>query len=603
MADSTKINYQTTETRKTVRLPLYGLHLNRNDTTTKDQRYVNCFPETSKNSVTDLRKFFLVKRPGTSQYFDSTTTGNSRGVWYWNNHIYSVYDGAIYEDTTNIQTLNTTTGTCGGVVVSNPIEEFFICDGIDGYVIDKQGNISNVEKAYLKWVANTVLEYGDKYVPTTLNGYYYTATTVTGTKSTGAIEPIWPTVIGNTVTDGGITWTCTGTTNFTIRANSTAYTVNAIVVPASENGLWYKCIVAGTTGGSAPTYPIIIGDTVVDGSVTWECGGYYGGFPSPHIPTPVTLDGYLCLAEKDSVDMYNSWTTNVNSWNPLDFISAESFSDPIRGLARQNNYIVAFGDNNTEMFYDNANDTGSPFSRNESFLLQVGLLSYNSIMQTEKLVAWLGKSDAGRTAVWVLDGFSPKEVSTEYIEKILETETDLENIFAYGFRTIGHFFYLINLPTVNKTLVYDIEENLWHEWDYGGANVFPFNYLTVEGQKVLLQHNTNGKIYELDSSVYEDFDQPISVNIVTTKYDFDSNKRKFFYKIEIVGDLVSSNIDLSWSDDDYQTWCNTKTLSLSSRPYFMRGGHARRRAFKLLHDANTPLRLEFIELIYTIGEH
>lgn len=68
MADSTKINYQTTETRKTVRLPLYGLHLNRDNTTTKDQRYVNCFPETSKNSVTDLRKFFLVKRPGTSEY-------------------------------------------------------------------------------------------------------------------------------------------------------------------------------------------------------------------------------------------------------------------------------------------------------------------------------------------------------------------------------------------------------------------------------------------------------------------------------------------------------------------------------------------------------
>lgn len=57
------------------------------------------------------------------------------------------------------------------------------------------------------------------------------------------------------------------------RANSTAYTVGDIVRPTSSNGFVYQCVVAGTSAGSAPTYPVVIGTTVTDGGVTWICQG------------------------------------------------------------------------------------------------------------------------------------------------------------------------------------------------------------------------------------------------------------------------------------------------------------------------------------------
>ncbi len=86
---------------------------------------------------------------------------------------------------------------------------------------------------------------------------------------------------------------------------STAYDIGDAVTPenaggtAGGNGYWYQCMVAGTSGGIAPTWPTTIGVTVADGTVTWQNMGHYklGGF----------------LTEEERVNE-NLWNMDFNQW-------------------------------------------------------------------------------------------------------------------------------------------------------------------------------------------------------------------------------------------------------------------------------------------------
>ncbi len=71
-------------------------------------------------------------------------------------------------------------------------------------VLAKRADIAGTEPdTYTEWIASTARALNDLRVPRARNGYVYRVT-VAGTS--GATEPTWPTTIGATVVDGGVTW-------------------------------------------------------------------------------------------------------------------------------------------------------------------------------------------------------------------------------------------------------------------------------------------------------------------------------------------------------------------------------------------------------------
>lgn len=61
----------------------------------------------------------------------------------------------------------------------------------------------------------------------------------------------------------------TASTAVTVRLTRQAET-GSVVKPTTPNGRHFKCTVAGTTGGTEPTWNTTIGATTTDGTATWE---------------------------------------------------------------------------------------------------------------------------------------------------------------------------------------------------------------------------------------------------------------------------------------------------------------------------------------------
>jgi hypothetical protein len=526
------------------RLPLAGNTMYRSSARTKDARYLNCFQESLKSELNDKKVSFVSKRPGLSTII-TVATGEARGFHHWTNSItsqyYSVIADKLYANSVVIESLGTSTGKCGFEEFDNGgIRYLFMCDGINGYVIDSGDAVTRVDPVFSTWLGSHNYALGDQIVPTSSNGYYYEVTTDAGSSS--ATQPTWTTTIGNTNTDGGITWTCMGET---------------------------------------------------------------GGFPSPHIPTPTFVDGYMLLPRSGSADVHNSDVDNIYGWGAANFYTAEMFPDNVLALARQNNQIVTFGTNTTEFFYDGGLTGGSPFARNEGALIQTGIACPYAIYQNERFCIFVGQSDSGGRAIWLIEGFQPKKISTEFIERSLDAET-LSTCYGFGLRTKGHLFFVLNLT--NSSFVYDVEEKVWHEWtsnSSGTHTAFQYSFATDPGSgKAALLHKTTGVVATLDPLVYQDSGTSILMEIFTPKYDGGTMNRKSMHNLNVVGDeQTAQTIDIRWSDDDYTTWSTWHTLSIASRSILYRLGMFRRRAFNMLFIGNTDCRLEALEFEVDIGTH
>lgn len=531
------------DNRQNIRVPLVNMITTRDGSLSKDSRLVNTFIESIKEPFSEAKKSHIIKRPGLTEQ-DTTAAGVARGCWFYNNAIWAAVGTKLYKNGAEVAgiTFNGDSTPCGATEVEELGQLiFFICDGDNGWKIDNSDVVTQINETLDTWTAATEYSVGDRVIPTTETGFYYEVTSVSGTAP---------------------------------------YTSHAT---------------------TQPTWPDVIGLTVTDNELTWTCAGGYGGFPSPHIPIPEYLDGYVFLVDPNSSDIYNSDVENILGWSPTNYKSAEIYPDTIVALTKQNNQLVALGSDSGEFFYDAAG-TSSPLARSDSTVLTIGCAAPYAIFKNERLTTFVGQSKTGGRAVWALEGFTPKKISDEYVEKLLDLEgSSLNSATGFGIRTLGHLFYVLNLT--NTSLVYDYEEQRWHEWQTAGSKfVGAFVCDNSQGKSIVL-HTTNGKLLYIDPSSYKDDSLDITCTIITPKYDFEIMSRKFFFNTYIVGDQVDTSITLSWSDDDYQNWSSGISINMSDRGYTTSTGSARRRAFKLVHADNTPLRLEALEFIIASAIH
>ncbi len=327
-------------------------------------------------------------------------------------------------------------------------------------------------------------------------------------------------------------------------------------------------------------------------------------FPTPHVPFPVFLDGYVLLAKADTQDVYNSNLDDPLLWTAGEYFSAEMYPDKVVALTKNNNYIYAVGTNSIEYLYDAAEATGSPLGRHPSAVQQFGCAAIGTVVQTDKEVFMVGQSAAGGHTVWSIEGFKEKEISIPAVRNALLAEgANLVNAKAYSIRVASQKLYVIVLTS--RTLVYSVDTQMWHEWASGATNgsnfVGEFACDGPNGTPYIL-HKNGTTISKMSEDYFTDNGTAFMCEITTEKMDFDTINRKFMSRLTLLGIVpdstdVDNDVYISWSDDDYKSWSTPRVISFNyDFPVMGQLGSFRRRAFKIQYSLPHLFILEGIEV-------
>jgi hypothetical protein len=325
--------------------------------------------------------------------------------------------------------------------------------------------------------------------------------------------------------------------------------------------------------------------------------------PAPHIPQPVFLDGYLFLVKSGTADIYNSDLNDPTSWTPGDFLTAEMTADKIMAVANINNYLIIFGSGSIEYFFDAANASGSPLQKYDAPHKFIGYLG--GLAKYENELIFIGSSLTGGPQIYMAKDAKVEPISTPPMRRAIEAYTTYKaSVVSYG----GHDFYHLNVGSLSYQ--FDLETKLWTRTAFKATAYMAITYavsvkITGVGTQTVFALDGSTTMYYFKPSSYRDDATNFTVQIITDSQMFDTYREKTCARMILVGDRSTSSAtaDVSWSDDDYQTYSTARTVDMNlDLPVLHRLGQFRRRAFKVGWTQNLPMRFKHIELDLNMGQ-
>lgn len=350
-------------------------------------------------------------------------------------------------------------------------------------------------------------------------------------------------------------------------------------------------------------------------------------FPTPHIPFPVFIDGYLFLAKAATGDIYNSDLNDPAIWTAGSFISSELYPDDIQALVKINNYLLAIGTHGCEYFYDAANPTASPLARMEGNSLAFGTPFPNTIANSKDVTVFLANNNDGEVVLKLIEGLKSTDIPCPVISllniSLAAGTTTADKLRGYFSRQNGHLCYSFTFNGVTNvntpsTYVFSFSSKMWTEFIWGGFNgnypvYFTFPTTSSNLLTYVAGHDTGVHFGTLSPSTATDnLDGGVGINIrqeIRTKInDFGTLNLKTMSRFGIV--YTSTNYTINdiitiWWDDGgrYSDMVGNRQLpKFYAFPFITQLGSFRQRCFKITTDTAYPIRYRAIEVDINKGQ-
>ena len=217
------------------------------------------------------------------------------------------------------------------------------------------------------------------------------------------------------------------------------------------------------------------------------------------------LDGYFVFTEPNSQRVWVTALLDGTSVDPLDFASAEGSPDGVVGMIVDHREVWLYGTRSVEVWY-NAGTSDFPLQRIQGAFNEIGCNAAYTITKMDNGLFWLGADVRGQGIVYRASGYTGQRISTHAVEWQIQSYGDISDAIAYTYQQDGHSFYVLTFPSANKTWVYDVATQAWHERASGNENQYRHrsNCQMAFNNKIIVGDFENGNIYALSPDVYAD---------------------------------------------------------------------------------------------------
>lgn len=345
------------------------------------------------------------------------------------------------------------------------------------------------------------------------------------------------------------------------------------------------------------------------------------------------LDGYA--VGHDATAIYNSNLNDPTVWSLSNFLSVDSYPDTVAKISRMGPYIVALGYDSIQWFYDAANPTGTPFASVVGATKRIGYLGG---WATQGDVGYfIGSAQGGPPTLYKLEGLNVTPIESAPFARMYTDNNWYSNNIAYAYVKAfppgsilainGHLLYFVRtnpqpaqLPPstdpvfVGESYCYDLTSGSWMKMGYQGnenmlikqtAILFQPTLLTAQKKQTYFCLLGDTNIKRFSDTLYQDSGVNFEMKFRTVTANYGTNRIKFGTRLLLDCDQTptTSNVFVSWTDNDYQTFTTPRAVDVSKdykQLYAL--GRFRKRAYVVTYSDNFPMRMQGIEFDYVQGQ-
>jgi hypothetical protein len=325
-------------------------------------------------------------------------------------------------------------------------------------------------------------------------------------------------------------------------------------------------------------------------------------YPTSTVPGVENLDDTVYVMDSKGV-IYGTALSTPFTWPANNYITADFESDTGVRLTKYKSLLVALKSTTTQFFRDAGRYPGSPLLPSTQYNMRIGCISAASVVKMLDTVVWMARGEDAQPYICYLTGpGTVQRISTPAVERLLRGYSASAQDNATSLRMNGHDWYILTLTFLPFSLIYDFAEQEWFiAQDPSGSYWKASNYVS-DGTLDYFQMINASALAIVTPVTYQDNNVTFTATILLPRLDDGNNMVKFHTAATVIGDrrvggIGTSNITLSWSDDDTLTFTTGSTVDLAApRPRFTRLGSFYRRNYRLQHSSNNSMRLEALEV-------